>query len=372
MSKQTVQPAVRRGFSLLEMVVSLGATSLLVAGVASTVYIASRGTRSEDSPTARVVEAAMSVDEFAAELQYATGFSERSATAVEFTVADRTGDGQPETIRYAWTGTAGDPITRSVNGGTPVDAVPAAEQLLLSYNVQTVSETSTEEGTSGESDEVLLAHFNGWSGVTATELEHALSTTSWLSEYFPVNWPVGAPEVRVTRVRLKLRKSTDGAQMSVGIYPAVAGSGPLPEDTPIGSLIIQSSNTLPSSFGWMEFTFNDVVLANPDVGYNLVVKGFSSGVSVQYLRSFSAPDDATVAKYTTNGGGSWAPSSFQEKYYDMPFYVYGRYPTNDAPQESNERYFMRTVGITLEVTGDASRRVDTAVDIVNAPEVASP
>ena len=41
-----------------------------------------------------------------ADLQLATGFTERTTKAATFTVPDRDGDSKPETLRYAWSGVA--------------------------------------------------------------------------------------------------------------------------------------------------------------------------------------------------------------------------------------------------------------------------
>ena len=57
------------------------------------------------------------------ELNYALSFTERPVNVVEFTVADRDGDESPEFIRYAWSGTPGDPLTRQYNGGTIAELV---------------------------------------------------------------------------------------------------------------------------------------------------------------------------------------------------------------------------------------------------------
>ena len=81
------------------------------------------------------------------------------------------------------------------------------------------------------------------------------------------------------------------------------------------------------------------------------------------------PVDAQVAKWTTNSGGSWQPSSFQEKRNDAPFYVYGTYTTSGSSPVETERYFVRSVGISLQVGSESYNRVDTAVDLLNAPEV---
>lgn len=110
----------RRGYTLIEVVASVAATSILLAGMGSVVMVAARST-DEDALPMRQIEASLSLQEILADLEYAVSFSERTATAVAFTVADRNADTTAETIRYTWSGTPGDPLRRKYNGGTEVD-----------------------------------------------------------------------------------------------------------------------------------------------------------------------------------------------------------------------------------------------------------
>ncbi|MBM4074622.1 MAG: hypothetical protein FJ267_03150, partial [Planctomycetes bacterium] len=73
-----------------------------------------------------------------ADLQRATGFTERTAKAVTFTVPDRDGNGRPETLRYAWSGTAGNPLTLQVNGGPVQNIALNVQQFALSYQTKSL------------------------------------------------------------------------------------------------------------------------------------------------------------------------------------------------------------------------------------------
>lgn len=91
---------------------------MLVAGLASTIYISSQALDLDNSASRQSSIASEVLGELSADLALARSFSERTATAVTFDVPDRDGDLHPETIRYAWSGTAGDPLTYQYNGGT--------------------------------------------------------------------------------------------------------------------------------------------------------------------------------------------------------------------------------------------------------------
>lgn len=109
----------RHAFTLIELTVALAASALLVVGLASSLYISSQALNVNASQKTRT--AAVVLHDLATDLNKAVEFSERTPTALTFTVPDRNGDSAPEVIRYAWTGTPGDPLTYQYNGGTVVN-----------------------------------------------------------------------------------------------------------------------------------------------------------------------------------------------------------------------------------------------------------
>ncbi|MCY2929664.1 MAG: hypothetical protein NTV86_09265, partial [Planctomycetota bacterium] len=68
------------------------------------------------SGTSNVTKATGLLQQITAEVALAKTVTERTATAITFTIPDRNADGQDETIRYSWTGTAGGALTRTYNG----------------------------------------------------------------------------------------------------------------------------------------------------------------------------------------------------------------------------------------------------------------
>jgi hypothetical protein len=222
--------------------------------------------------------------------------------------------------------------------------------------------------------EQLAASFDGWSGITASTRTFVLNAGCWASEYFELPWPAGATSFRLTKVRLKLGQSAGTGQFTVGIYTAAGGTGPLPSTTLLGTQQTVATSSLPVTPDWKELTFSDIVMTNTTSGYNVVVKGTVAGGKLQYLQAASAPQDANVMKYSSNSGGSWSPSASLEKINDIQYEVYGIFEgaANEPEVQPIERYFVRAVNITLQTGPNASNRVQTAVDVLNAPEVSAP
>lgn len=126
----------RRGYTLIELVASIGAASILMAGMGSAVFLSAQAFTTSESPTGRKVDTAQAQQQVLRDLRYANSFSERTANAVTFTVPDRTGDGRPDTIRYVWSGTPGDPLTYALNGASPVTVAASVNQFELSFQTQ--------------------------------------------------------------------------------------------------------------------------------------------------------------------------------------------------------------------------------------------
>ncbi|MCH7925855.1 MAG: prepilin-type N-terminal cleavage/methylation domain-containing protein, partial [Planctomycetes bacterium] len=117
---------VRRGFTLVELVAAMTVMTILMMGMGSAMIIASRAIPNDKSPMSIATESRNVLDRLTEDLLYAISVSEKAATALTFTVADRGhGAAGPETIRYAWSGTPGDPLTLEYNGASAVNLVDA-------------------------------------------------------------------------------------------------------------------------------------------------------------------------------------------------------------------------------------------------------
>lgn len=130
---------LRRAFSLLETAVSLGTASMLAVGLGASLVVAARGLDLNSAPDGKRVDTTRVARDLARDLQQATRFTEQSATATTFLVPDRDADGRPETIRYSWSGAAGNPLTMSVNGAAANEIAPGVQSLTFSYSAQSMT-----------------------------------------------------------------------------------------------------------------------------------------------------------------------------------------------------------------------------------------
>lgn len=124
----------RAGYTLIELVISLASATVLMAGLASAIYVSVRATDSSFTPAGAAIDASAAVTELRAELEFAIEFTTLTSTTIEFTSPDRDSDGDEEEIRYQWSGVSGDSLTRQYNSSTPAVIAENVTDFSVSVN----------------------------------------------------------------------------------------------------------------------------------------------------------------------------------------------------------------------------------------------
>ncbi|GEM_PF-1436106 len=157
----TLTPRTTRlAFTLLEMTFSLTIVSLLMLGLLSSIELVLRATQLSDSPSSATSQLARESESLAADIRLAQTFRERSEKAIEFTVPDRDGDQQAETIRYEWLDSTTGQLRRTLISSQSPDLpqitvlAEGLDDFSFSYLLATYGPAETEQEV--ESDEVLL------------------------------------------------------------------------------------------------------------------------------------------------------------------------------------------------------------------------
>ncbi len=346
----------RRGLTLLEMVVSMGIMSILAIAIGSAITIASRAIPEEHGPADNAIRAAAVADQLATEIQYAISITARSSNMVEFTVADRDGDEADETIRYAWSGTAGDPLTRQYKGGTVMEIMSNVHQFDLSYDLEVISEETLGGNESAET--LLISH------IDIHDLDgRSIKAAEWYGQYFHPSLPADAVSWKVTRVGFYARNAgpEDGRAM-VQLHLPTTGNWPS------GVVLEEKSldeNMLTGSYTWQESSFANASGLSPSQGLCLVIKHAAGTEACEILiQDDHFYSSRTNLIKTTNGGVSWTAPSEQS----MLFRVYGTVTTTGEPDIQNT-YYIRGVRIKLSVSDGAGESVSTGVKILNKPEI---
>ena len=350
-----------RAFTLVEVMVAMAILSVVIVGMTSAIVLATKSIPAAGSAAKQTIDAADVVGRISAELRYAITITERTTSSITFTVADRTGDSFPETIRYSWSGTAGDPLLRTVGGGAAATVLADVQAFDLSYDANVVL---TELPGGGQSPEQLLAYYTSisWSDLDIT-------TTDWPGMYFQPTLPANATGWRVTKVSFwaKSHFPPDG-EIAVQIQSA-DGS-----DLPSGT-VLTSANLAADGLNWMLHEYEEVALAGmsrllPTEGACLVLRQVSGSQPAGVLVDMSGWGSGSANQsflMTLDGGQSWASSSGAA----LEYAVYGTYTADDIPQTVITEFIDRA-DLTIEVGGAAAAAVHSSVHLLNAPEVIAP
>ncbi|MBL8990838.1 MAG: prepilin-type N-terminal cleavage/methylation domain-containing protein [Phycisphaerae bacterium] len=356
----------RRAFTLLELLTALAVSGVVLAGIGSALLAAARALPPKSDPVAASLSAAEAVATLTDDLRFATTVTTATATAVQFTVPDRTGDGTPETIRYEWPAPGG-PLLRTFNGAqaTLIDSVAAFE---LRYTVATATESRTTTTTSAET---LFASFDGWSGVTPTTGTTTINATSWGAEYFSINQP-GIPRAatnfRFTRVRAVLHRTRPSGDISVAIHRAIGGGSQEPPTDPMSQPAVENIASYPIAPAWIDIPLpSGTPVTDAQNEFVLVIKGANGGgVLWSHYTSLSAPKDAApTAIWSVDSGASWNPSASDRYRTDHRFQVYGTYDLSATANASIKR--IQRVELSLR-SASAAPDLASGVRLHNEPE----
>jgi len=345
-----------RGFTLVEMVVSLGIASVLMLGIGAAMLVATRAMPDAASPTGAVVDAGGALEQIITELQYAVDIRNKSATMIEFTVADRDGNDIPETIRYEWSGAAGDPLTRRYNGASVVPVLASVREFALSWDLLTISGLVPQ---GNESPETILRGYEG----TVSLDNYPIRSSEWYGQYFRPSLPADAVSWKVTRVRLYAR--TDGGHAGeCRVQLQQATDGKLPSGTVIEEKMLPESSLL-SGYQEQEFAFTQAGGLSPTQGLCLVVKWVNDSVACQLwgVNANGSTSDSFMVKSLDKGASWTAPAGMS-----LLYTIYGTATTTGQPQVQNT-YYLTRVNIRLRAGTDMQATLQDAVRLLNKPEV---
>jgi hypothetical protein len=303
----------------MEVVVSTAMVAVILGCSASVLVVALHGIDNGASASVCARQANEALDQITSDLQVAVGVIERTNTSMAVTVPDRTGDGQPETIRYAWSGVAGAPLTKSVNGG----AAESMADNVTYFNIDALLSTYGPV----ESQEMVLTSFDTAAGGTA--MDWTVDPQHPCACYFKPRLPTNCVSWRVTRIKFYAMQNGPATEsLTVRVRPADANR--LPASGPLESVVVPESS-LPSAYGWTEVQFLNVAGLGPSTGYCVEVRqtGASSvAATVRYQENGSPLNPDICWLTSSNGGTSWTAANDID---DMRIYVYGTVSTQGPP-----------------------------------------
>ena len=355
----TCHNASRRGHTLMELVVAMVASAVLLAGLGSVMMIG-RQVAYTPSAAVRRTETADVINQIAEELRYATLIVQQTPQILEFVVADRNSDGTAEKIRYEWSGTPGDPLTKKVNSAVAVTVLDSINA--FTATLQLKSKITALKTTTDSAEAVLVSNANVQSG-TDRDITATAYSAQQLNPSVFASIPANAISWNATKIDFYGRY---GAGTNDTLLVQLRSSGD-PNDGPTSDVLSQTlvpEAALPTSTGW---STNTAVFANPARGlalhrrYAVTWSGIGSGIIAKLRCNDSA---AGGVLESSDSGATWQFMTARQMYYRL----YGFY-TTPGPSYDVTRNFVSHVRLVLQSGDLAHARLDASVPLVNVPEL---
>lgn len=305
-------------FTMVEMIMSLTIVALLMLALGSVVRLALSTTGGIGlTNSTSGAQSADLASQVAADLNVALNFTEKTTSAVTFTVPDRDGSGTTPSIRYAWSGAppATQPyvLTRAYNGGSPVTLSSNVRKFGLNYLYRSMSPPATAVESQLISDPV---------GVGGTQNDSVTNST-WRAAAFKPTFTGSPSSWTLTRVSLVLLSDSSVSGMFKVRIRAVDSSHH-PTGASLAEVVLPEG-ILADSAQWIDVPFALSVNTTTYPSLAVELDGLNNTGNQCYWQGINLVV-APVAPYstsTTNGDGSWSTASTT---YGYRFKVFGTVP----------------------------------------------
>ncbi|HEY3393341.1 MAG TPA: hypothetical protein VGK58_11585 [Lacipirellulaceae bacterium] len=353
-SPAVASSVMRGGHTLLELIAAMICSAVLLAGLGSVMLIARQVAYTPSAATVRT-ETSEVVSWLADELQYATLLIGESPQALEFVIADRDGDGRAERIRYEWSGTPGDPLVKTINGGTPKNILEQVDQFQAAYVLK--PETTTLNTTSDTAEAVLFRNDDVQAGV-----ERDITTTRHSAQIINaatlVDVPANAICWNATKVHFQVRDLNSATETLLIQLRSTGGTYEGPTSEVLGQLSIPESTL--GSMSWKQVSFPSPVRG---LALHRKYAVVLTGVGGDAARLLYVDNVPTGVFESNDAGATWQYMPSREVFYR----VQGTY-TLPGLTHNIVRNYVSHVQFVLQSGDQSHSRVDTSVPLVNLPE----
>lgn len=301
---------LRNAFTLIELTVSLVAGAALLGGLSAALYVAVQATKPRGSD--ETLDAVRSLRTFADELEFAIRIIDRSKTSIEFVVADRTGDGVEDSIRYQWNGVAGSALTRSLNGGSDLTVAEDVQDFSIDYRIK-VSSEAWQVQNAGEQQSLAL-NISANSPIGAL-IDSNVSIGQFIHpRQFAVSVPNGTQTWSINKVRFmaKASGSRDGA---LWVQIRETDAHHQPTSTVLSQIKVAESELNADSYGLKEVTF-DPPIRNISI-FDGVCLVFSEAEGDAVARIIFELNGNGNRVYSTDNEQTWSVSDRSELIYRL-------------------------------------------------------
>jgi len=351
MTRSIFQRVHRPGFSLVELVLACALLAILLAAGRGAIGLANKAARS--TTVDRSISLSAAFNEVTRDLGCATQISSVTSTSIGFVVPDRNADGEDETIEYSWSGTAGAPLLRTYNSGTPETLVSSLQSFAIASSQQTI----TVPVVGAKSTERLVGGNSTGSGLKTTTIT---ASSFRAGSFIPANLGATATSWNITRVRVMVRQY--GPVVGSFAVQVQSTNAQAPSGVVLGEVSVAESD-ISSTYAWKELTFSNITNLSTVNPLAIVVKRLSPAIEpcdLQGTNSGGAMVAGNACFSSSNGGASWTTVSGE----DIIYAVYG---IPNIPTATTTGTGISSVRITAESTSGVALQVN--IPLANIPQM---
>lgn len=351
--KHLARGSKQRGHTLLEMTLSLVLLAMIAASVGSAVMFAAQVTPGEDSPSATLSEDARVIARIAEDISLAKYILEQSETAITIVLSSRSGDGNPDRVRYAWSGKPGDPLTFELNGSEPEILIQAVEVFSLGYT--NTAEVSTLPGALAKGDsEIELSASTLTSGSS-----YYLNQTMALGQRFTPSLSDDAVAYQLSRIALYGSSQTTTGTVQIGITDVEDDA---PADQPYATATLGYDKATDAQ-AWHTSSFeSSELLLSGEEKFISITPDIRDGKSIAFNYQSVL---GTPYSFSSNAGESWGVGPGGSLVHKL----YG-YEIQALPGWDVSRVHTRTTTVTLQSVSDGRSPIQRTVRmLLNPPKL---
>lgn len=354
MSQSSHRSRARTGHTLIEMVLSLSLLTVVMVSAGSAMMFAARATPDADSAGTTIITDSAALGQIAEDIALAKYVFELKANAVTVIVPDRTGDGVPDRIRYAWAGNAGDPLTYQLNSDAAVTLIDSVETFTLGYTLSASTYSIPPAFVYGA--ERLVARFDA----NVSGGDEQVSSSNWYGQAI-TSPTLSADAIGFRPTRADLYAGWTNPKDGQADVTLRERSGNLPGGISYAKFTMLESSLSGATF-WetRDFTSTSTVPAGQDLALTLTFTGGSG--SVLGIRSNSS---GSGMLRSSDSGSTWGVDSGKTLVYRL----YGQEVSLSGSSYEMRRSHLSLVTVGLLSTGKKRSPLSRQVRMLLAPEL---
>jgi len=341
----------RTGHTLVELVLSMTLLAIVMASAGSAMLFAAKASPRADGPTATLIRDGGAMNRLAEDLAQAKYVLSYTTNSVKILVDDRTGDGAPDHLTYAWSGTIGDPLTYALNDGTPVNLVDAVQTFELDIELTPVVTTIPPAIAIG--DEKVVSSYTYTDGNKVD-----IKSDQAYGQLMTPSLALGALGFLPTRARLYVSKKSPYNGVLQAELRAAGGWNPTNTSYAVGTVEESTFGFLP---GWQSVPLSgaSMVPRGQSLAMLLTHAGGSDEVGVVSI------DSSFGGLIKSDGNGGWVSDGFKS----MTYQLYGRELTQANEGFDIKRNHATAVTIALQSVADDRSPIQRRVRLLRGPEL---